>query len=655
VKKINLEFAVVNSVESRYVLPALSYYKVPTVSLVHEFASNTLPVDAFSDVVNYSGEVLFSTQITIDNMVSILPSLGYRSYKVMHQGRCHLPSEDLDDERAGCQINSINELLRPAALPKNALLIVGAGYVQYRKGVDLFLDCANKVLKLAPEIPFHFVWVGSGYDPKNDSSYSVYLADQIRRLGLEDQVHFIGELPLLDDVFESADLFILSSRLDPLPNVAIDALYNGVPVICFDNATGMAQILNDAGIGDLCVANYIDINDMANKVVHLSKSRSRRIEIGSLSKKLAGSKFRMTDYIEKIESLAMAQSHYVNESTKDAKIIFESNLINWNYYNSPFGSFDGQSIESVSAYINAWKKKVGRKPFPGFHPGVYKEQLANNSFRGDPFSDYCKSGQPKGDWINEVIYPQKNDLSMEDIVRVGLHLHVYYIDQLREMIERLSFNSIKPDLLISVSNESDRLFVVNYLSGYPTSKLHIRIVPNIGRDIGPFLTAFREVIQSNYDFIGHVHTKKSVGVVDSSVAQIWSKFLFENLLGSKKINMADLILSRMIEDESIGIVFPDDPNTIGWTQNKAIAEEIANKLGISELPDNFIFPVGSMFWARVSAIKPLFDLKLDWMDYPSEPLPYDGTLLHAIERIFPFVIKSSGYRVVTTYVSDITR
>ena len=30
-------------------------------------------------------------------------------------------------------------------------------------------------------------------------------------------------------------------------------------------------------------------------------------------------------------------------------------------------------------------------------------------------------------------------------------------------------------------------------------------------------------------------------------------------------------------------------------------------------------------------------------DFPKEPLPVDGTLLHAIERIYPFVVQSQGY------------
>jgi hypothetical protein len=41
----------------------------------------------------------------------------------------------------------------------------------------------------------------------------------------------------------SADLFLLSSRLDPLPNVAIDELTMGLPVLCFEKTSGIADFM----------------------------------------------------------------------------------------------------------------------------------------------------------------------------------------------------------------------------------------------------------------------------------------------------------------------------------------------------------------------------------------------------------------------------
>jgi lipopolysaccharide biosynthesis protein len=62
-----------------------------------------------------------------------------------------------------------------------------------------------------------------------------------------------------------------------------------------------------------------------------------------------------------------------------------------------------------------------------------------------------------------------------------------------------------------------------------------------------------------------------------------------------------------------------------------------------------------MFWARVDALRPIFAGQFGWEDYPEEPLPYDGTLLHAIERLLPFVAQKTGYRLAMTNVPGITR
>ena len=186
----------------------------------------------------------------------------------------------------------------------------------------------------------------------------------------------------------------------------------------------------------------------------------------------------------------------------------------------------------------------------------------------------------------------------------------------------------------------------------------MRVFNNRGRDIGPFLTGFGETILSCYDIVGHLHTKKSDNpdISVDSMTGVWRCFLYANLLADKNC-MADTIIQRLAVDDSLGLVFPDDPNIIGWGENRPYALTLAKRLGIAEsLPETtFNFPVGNMFWARTTALKPLLELGLAWDDYPSEPVPYDGSLLHAIERILPFVTETTGFRNAVTNVPGFTR
>ena len=244
---------------------------------------------------------------------------------------------------------------------------------------------------------------------------------------------------------------------------------------------------------------------------------------------------------------------------------------------------------------------------------------------------------------------------LPDNHRVALHLHIYYPELLPEIITRLACNRICPDLFISITNETARQSVISQLSEYRGKVVDIQLVPNRGRNIGPFLTAFSQGLLANYDFIGHIHTKKTVDVKDASMGETWRQFLLDNLLGGESGPMADTILARMNKDASIGMVFPDDPYIVGWGANLAFAEPLAARMGLEKLPEYFVFPVGTMFWSKASALAPLLDLNLSWDDYPEEPLPYDGSSLHALERLFSLILSINNFRSAATNVMGLTR
>ena len=61
-----------------------------------------------------------------------------------------------------------------------------------------------------------------------------------------------------------------------------------------------------------------------------------------------------------------------------------------------------------------------------------------------------------------------------------------------------------------------------------------------------------------------------------------------------------------------------------------------------------------MFWAK-KALKNLYNLDLDWDDYPVEPIGYDGTMLHAIERLIPIVAMENGFKCNVTSLETLRR
>ncbi|WP_162245694.1 rhamnan synthesis F family protein [Variovorax sp. Root411] len=652
----SFEFAIVNSIESRVVLRGLTKSSVPAVCLIHEFAAYTRPRDAFPFAMRWAGETVFSTRITYENAISELPALAHTHCHILPQGRCVPPAAEIDPARQAAERARVTKYLRPDELKeKNGFVIIGAGSVQYRKGVDLFMECAARVIRSPGGEVCRFVWIGNGYDPEKDIGYSSYLAEQLHRSGLETRFFFMTETPAIDDAYAMAGALLLSSRLDPLPNVAIDAMTHGLPVVCFANASGIADILEQNGLGEPCVAPYHDTAAMAELILKLARSPQARNDLGARLKRLADEQFDMAAYIHKLEQLASSAGDRLARELESSKIIAKSDLLKPDFFlRAPQ---DDRSLGDIVRhdYVRSWATGIDkRKLFPGFHPGIYLEKNEAGKNRLDPLAAYLQAGQPEGPWNFELIRSGDRAVATPGDLRTALHLHGYYPELLQEILKRLGTNRARPDLFISVPNEEGAQAARALARTYTGNVVQIRVVPNVGRDLGPFLTAFGEELVENYDIVGHIHTKKSLDIADAATGITWHRFLMENLLGGKA-PMTDIITGRMAADPSIGLVFPDEPHIVDWGANKSHAEALAPRLGLGALPRHPVFPVGSMFWARTEAIRPLVDLKLDWADYPSEPLPHDGSMLHAIERLLPLVAEGRSTRVVLTHVDGVTR
>jgi hypothetical protein len=314
-------------------------------------------------------------------------------------------------------------------------------------------------------------------------------------------------------------------------------------------------------------------------------------------------------------------------------------------------------------YLAAWRSGLEtRKPAPGFHPGVYRDH--HPELTTDPTVDYIQQGKPKGPWLSEVMREGEAEwLKVKSAkegrknseIRAALHLHLHYTEGVEGLFQKIRASRSKPDLFVSTTSEEGKVRVKVMLDKYGLQPKEIAVFPNRGRDIGPFLSGFGPKLFSDYEIVGHIHSKQSPHAHDDYL-QNWVEFLERGLIG-RNGEMMDAILDKMTSDRSIGIIYPDDPGCFDWEGNysygKALIERMGFKAPLQDAAMNF--PVGTMFWARASALKPLIDLNLQWNDYPEEPVPIDGSMLHALERLFGIVPRLTGYRTVVTRVEGVCR
>ena len=95
--------------------------------------------------------------------------------------------------------------------------------------------------------------MGSG-DPclcAGEGSERAKLTALIERLGLTGRVFLPGFVEGLEEVIERADLLLLTSRYEGRPNVVIEALSTGTPVVATESSVAMRELLVDPGSGRL--------------------------------------------------------------------------------------------------------------------------------------------------------------------------------------------------------------------------------------------------------------------------------------------------------------------------------------------------------------------------------------------------------------------
>lgn len=235
---------------------------------------------------------------------------------------------------------------------------------------------------------------------------------------------------------------------------------------------------------------------------------------------------------------------------------------------------------------------------------------------------------------------------------VAVHLHVFYEDLIPEFCKYLDNIPISFDMYVSIPEtiNIDEQSLRHKLSAIRMiDNIEICKTPNRGRDIAPLICTFGESL-SKYDAILHMHTKKSP---HSGNVTEWRTHLLDHMLFSEDYVKNLLVMLR----SNIGFICASDylsslPNS-GWGKNKEIAQELLNKCNIDiDIDKDYPtveFPMGTFFWAKKEALLPTLSLKIDYNDFPAEPIGIDGSLAHAIERLLFVLAGNTKYMNVKAY------
>jgi N-acetyl-alpha-D-glucosaminyl L-malate synthase BshA len=154
-------------------------------------------------------------------------------------------------------------------------------------------DVVQIFARVHAELPSRLVMVGDGPDRPEAE-------DEVRHLGLESQVFFLGKLDVVAPLLASADLFLLPTSSESFGLSALEALASGVPVIG-TRAGGLPEVVRDGETGYLCEVG--DVEGMSEAALSILTNREKWRAMSELGASDARARFSLNEIVSQYEHL----------------------------------------------------------------------------------------------------------------------------------------------------------------------------------------------------------------------------------------------------------------------------------------------------------------------------------------------------------------
>lgn len=144
------------------------------------------------------------------------------------------------------------------------LRVVSAGRLNHDKGFHLLVEAAAVLTAQVPQLDLRIAILGEGENRTG-------LMNQIRSRNLTEQIQLPGFQENAAAWYGSADLFVLPSLVEGMPNVLLEAMASGTAVIAADCPSGPREILDHGRLGTL-----VPVNDAAALCVAMQTAEADR-------------------------------------------------------------------------------------------------------------------------------------------------------------------------------------------------------------------------------------------------------------------------------------------------------------------------------------------------------------------------------------------
>ena len=276
--------AIINTTVSGYFLETLATQGFKCVTLVHELRGVLDQLDLHgqaTSIATHANKIVFPA-VEVATTFNEVAYMAPNKIVIRPQGLY---------KRGSKSANSVTERIRfrrELGLPDNSQIILGVGYADHRKGIDLFVEAGLKLAERAPLA--RWVWIGHW-----EQNMQRVVAKRLAQFPtLKDRFIFLGLQADTDFFYGGSDVFALTSREDPFPSVVLEALEAGVPVVAFEGAGGFIDLLNE-GCGRLVAKE--DAEAFADAVGDMIDTPSLREVLGQRGVKIINERFSFRHYV----------------------------------------------------------------------------------------------------------------------------------------------------------------------------------------------------------------------------------------------------------------------------------------------------------------------------------------------------------------------
>lgn len=155
--------------------------------------------------------------------------------------------------------------------------IVTCGRLCEVKNHKLLIQAFSEVLRVFPDVQLEIYGIGELEDE---------LQLFITELEIADHARLMGNVMNVPEILSVADLFVLSSDQEGMPNALMEAMAAGVPSIATDCPCGGPRELMGDELKEMLVP-VKDVQAMSKKMIELLSDTDRKCEIGTQMKRRA--------------------------------------------------------------------------------------------------------------------------------------------------------------------------------------------------------------------------------------------------------------------------------------------------------------------------------------------------------------------------------